>query len=191
MKSIKVKELNWPGLKADLERCHKQLAEICQGERRLAIMSVPPEPTDFDMRFSAAFDELTEYRTFGSIDHLRELVQAEKDGRVVVLPCKVGDTVYVIAHCADVVMNYDDNYETGTGAVECPYEGNCDFEECDDEHVQVLPCAVANYLINADGVLFGVEELGPEYRLYDFGKTVFLTRAAAEAALEAQKGGAE
>lgn len=29
-------------------------------------------------------------------DHLRELVDADKDGRLVVLPCKVGDTVYLI-----------------------------------------------------------------------------------------------
>lgn len=29
------------------------------------------------------------------LDHLRELAQAEKDGRLVVLPCKVGDMVYV------------------------------------------------------------------------------------------------
>lgn len=29
-----------------------------------------------------------------NLDHLRELAQAEKDGRLVVLPCKVGDTVY-------------------------------------------------------------------------------------------------
>ena len=28
--------------------------------------------------------------------HLRELVEADKDGRLVVLPCKVGDTVYLI-----------------------------------------------------------------------------------------------
>jgi len=34
------------------------------------------------------------YLSFGSIDHLRELVEAEKDGRLVVLPCRVGDTVY-------------------------------------------------------------------------------------------------
>mgnify|MGYP000452461280 CR=1 FL=1 len=27
-------------------------------------------------------------------DHLRELAEADKDGRLVVLPCKVGDTVY-------------------------------------------------------------------------------------------------
>lgn len=29
-----------------------------------------------------------------STARLRELVQAEQDGRLVVLPCKVGDTVY-------------------------------------------------------------------------------------------------
>lgn len=38
---------------------------------------------------------LEEYQELGSIDHLRELVQAEKNGRLVVLPCKVGDTVYI------------------------------------------------------------------------------------------------
>ena len=30
----------------------------------------------------------------GGFDRLRELAEADKDGRVVVLPCKVGDTVY-------------------------------------------------------------------------------------------------
>lgn len=29
------------------------------------------------------------------VSHLRELVQAEQDGRLVVLPCKVGATVYL------------------------------------------------------------------------------------------------
>ena len=32
-----------------------------------------------------------------TLDRLRELVAAERDGRVVVLPCKVGDTVWYIA----------------------------------------------------------------------------------------------
>lgn len=31
-----------------------------------------------------------------SFNRLRELAEADKDGRVVVLPCKVGDTVYLI-----------------------------------------------------------------------------------------------
>lgn len=30
------------------------------------------------------------------IEHLRELVRAEKDSRLVVLPCKVGDTVWLV-----------------------------------------------------------------------------------------------
>lgn len=32
--------------------------------------------------------------SIGSYDRLRELAEADKDGRVVVLPCKVGDVVY-------------------------------------------------------------------------------------------------
>lgn len=40
----------------------------------------------------------------GGIDRLRELAEADKDGRLVVLPCKMGDTVYwvhgaVITEC--------------------------------------------------------------------------------------------
>lgn len=41
-------------------------------------------------------DLMAQYRELGSIEHLRELIQAEKAGRLVVLPCKVGDTVYQI-----------------------------------------------------------------------------------------------
>lgn len=32
------------------------------------------------------------------LDRLQELLQAEEDGRLVVLPCKVGDTVYRVFH---------------------------------------------------------------------------------------------
>ena len=40
----------------------------------------------------------------GGLDRVKELAEADKDGRVVVLPCKVGDTVYwvhstVITEC--------------------------------------------------------------------------------------------
>lgn len=43
----------------------------------------------------AEIDRLAAYEDIGTIDHLRELAQAEQDGRLVVLPCKVGDTVYM------------------------------------------------------------------------------------------------
>lgn len=36
--------------------------------------------------------------TEGSTQHMLELFRAEKDGRLVVLPCKVGDTVYIPLH---------------------------------------------------------------------------------------------
>ena len=40
----------------------------------------------------AVFEDIAEL--CGGPDRLRELAEADKDGRVVVLPCKVGDTVW-------------------------------------------------------------------------------------------------
>lgn len=39
-----------------------------------------------------AYEDIAEL--CGGIDRLRELAEADKDGRCVVLPCKVGDTVW-------------------------------------------------------------------------------------------------
>ena len=36
------------------------------------------------------------------IDHIRDLLQAEQDGRLVVLPCKVGDTVWYITPSTEI-----------------------------------------------------------------------------------------
>ena len=36
----------------------------------------------------------------GLTEHIRELLRAEKDGRLVILPCKVGDTIY---RCGDPI----------------------------------------------------------------------------------------
>lgn len=35
---------------------------------------------------------------FPDLDHLRELVRAEKEGRLLLLPCPIGSTVYIIGH---------------------------------------------------------------------------------------------
>ena len=42
-----------------------------------------------------AISEIMEFNGL-PIDRLRELAEADKDGRLVVLPCKVGDTVYLL-----------------------------------------------------------------------------------------------
>ena len=59
------------------------------------------EPQDIisavDMsKIACALHELNAYKDIGPIDHIRDLLQAEKEGRMVLLPCKVGDTVWVI-----------------------------------------------------------------------------------------------
>lgn len=74
-------ELQYPNMRADVELCRKQLYALCRGERGpTAVMSVPPQETDFDMQFSAAFDELESARICvsqlaGSLDQLDEVKQ--------------------------------------------------------------------------------------------------------------------
>lgn len=94
------------------------------------------------------------------IDRLRELAEADKDGRVVVLPCKVGQRVFAL-------MDTDKH-----------------ISEC-----EVKQIGMGNKIgfiglepIGARGREYGVS-------LNGFGKTVFLTREEAEKALEARKDG--
>lgn len=82
-------------------------------------------------------------------ERIRELLKADKDGRLVVLPCKVGDTVYLIV--------------TKRARVYMP-----EFR-----------------FIKKSKLTF----LNMERILQDFGKTAFLTREEAEAALEAKQNG--
>ena len=54
------------------------------------------EPQDIisavDMaKIACALHELNAYKDLGPIDHIRDLIKAEQDGRLVVLPCKVGE----------------------------------------------------------------------------------------------------
>lgn len=48
-------------------------------------------------------DLMAQYRALGSIDHLRDLLQAEKEERLVELPCKVGDHAWADGREAIVV----------------------------------------------------------------------------------------
>lgn len=97
-------------------------------------------------------------------DRLRELAEADKDGRVVVLPCKVGDVMYKLFREYTECTSYQvrkDNY--------C-CEG-C-MVPCDSREVKVIRAIQPNSL--------------PEVVRYieDIGKTVFFTRAEAERALK-------
>lgn len=53
-------------------------------------------PTAVEMaQIYSIIEENKRYRALNvTVDRIRELAKADKDGRIVVLPCKVGDTVY-------------------------------------------------------------------------------------------------
>ena len=118
--------------------------------------------------------EETFEKHFGvTLDRLRELAEADKDGRCVVLPCKVGDTVYLPAwdckHGVHWNCENEQHCMTAQACFKC--QGKCDL------HRAVIEKTVDSDLWLISEVCYG-----------HFGKTVFLTRPEAEAAM---KGGGE
>ena len=57
-------------------------------------------PEEIDMDHEAA-ETLRHLCRNCDLDRLEELAEADKDGRLVVLPCKVGDTVYILRRTFD------------------------------------------------------------------------------------------
>ena len=114
-----------------------------------------PEQVDIDHEAAETLRDLCQYC---DLDRLEELARADKDGRLVVLPCKVGQRVFALLDT--------DKY----------------ISEC-----EVKQIGMGNKIgfiglepIGARGREYGVA-------LNGFGKTVFHTREEAEAALEAMK----
>jgi hypothetical protein len=121
----------------------------------------PEEVTALGKLFDYALEEsktLTEQ--FALLNRIRNLAEADKDGRLVVLPCKMGQRVFALL-------------DTDKHISEC----------------EVKQIGMGNKIgfiglepIGARGREYGVSING-------FGKTVFLTREEAEKALEAMKDG--
>ena len=137
------------------------------------------------------------------LDELKEVVQAKREERCVVLPAGIGDTVYHITTCKNFsqVLDgtmYGPNGELGTATgLYCPCElaENCPFP-CDDD--VGFDCEKhKNTLAIFEDVVTGIlsddmqDTLFLEYSgnvaFDDFGKTVFLTREDAEAALRREQ----
>lgn len=107
-----------------------------------------------------AISEITEFNGL-PIDRLRELAGADKDGRVVVLPCKVGDRLYEV---------------TGRKTISV-YK------------VRAIRVELFGLFIEWDIVEGFVWQSLSGINAGEIGKTVFLTREEAEKALEAMKNG--
>ena len=72
----------------------------------LCVLDAPSLRTAVDM----AKDALREVDKIGGLDRLRELVQVDQEGRCVVLPCAIGDPVYIIRwHIGSAAMG-DETY---------------------------------------------------------------------------------
>lgn len=98
-------------------------------------------------------------------DRLHELAEADRDGRLVVLPCKVGGTLWVTGR--DNVPREMELEAPDIRAV-CTDEDNLCMSTCNRK-----PDGFCAYRLRNDGA--------------DIGKTVFLAREEAEKALEAMK----
>lgn len=99
------------------------------------------------------------------VARLRELAEADKDGRLAVLPCKVGGPLWVTGR--DNVPREMELEAPDIRAV-CTDEDNLCMSTCNRK-----PDGFCAYRLRNDGA--------------DIGKTVFLTREEAEKALEAMK----
>lgn len=107
--------------------------------------------SDFEQIMVDAADaiaELNQYKELGRLDRLRELVQADREGRCVVLPCKLGNKVYF------------------------PLLG------------RIIKKTVYSIVTFSNSQRIYCDGTSEFFRPENFGKTVFLTRAAAEKALE-------
>ena len=93
---------------------------------------------------------------------LRELAEADKDGRVVVLPCKVGDTVWIV------------------GTVRKLYSAK----------VRTFFCGHPSAVRGDDdgGHIHMIRTTECDIPMQEFGKTVFLSREEAERAIQETEG---
>ena len=116
----------------------------------------PQEVISMKFEWCAMMDALNSIG--GGYTRLRELAEADKDGRVVVLPCQSGEHVFALF----------------------------------DDQTHVWECEVEHAVLDGWRKVFAIRPLGRSKDSYyapfgAFGQTVFLTREAAEKALEAKK----
>lgn len=109
---------------------------------------------------------LADLESICSYTRLRELAEADRAGRLVVLPCKVGDTVWVARN---------------------PWTGKL-LKKPLDAYVNGMKMYSHGLYVN---LLFDTRKINGtrDYEINHIGKTVFLTREEVEKALEAKQNG--
>ncbi len=115
-----------------------------------------------------------------ALDRFRQLAKADKDGRLVVPPCKVGDTVWA-ASGKIIKCEIDEMYLCDGGGIEYLVTFDCDGADC-------KRCPFNRWEQDCSGERYCECEYGcSSFKDSDIGKTIFLTSEEAKAALEAMK----
>lgn len=106
-------------------------------------------------------EEYEHYKKLGDLTHLQELVKADNEGRIVLMPCQIGETVYevnFIYKCDRCVHNHYGSCKYDGQDVECPRSVS---------RISEIPFSKNCFSIHTE----------------ELQHNIFLTRAEAEAAL--------
>lgn len=92
----------------DVVRSQRNGLQELRAEREQVKQEKSRIPEGYALVKLELLEELDNFRDLGPIDRLRELAQADREGRCVVLPCKIFDKVWdVIAHYQFEVTEID------------------------------------------------------------------------------------
>lgn len=140
---------------------------VCERLAAYEDTGLEPEAVE-TVKLALAAKHMVDLETLNNtpISRLVELAEADKDGRVVVLPCKVGDTLWVTGR--DNVPR-SMALEAPDIRTVCTDEDNLCMSTCNRK-----PGGFCAYRLRNDGT--------------DIGKTVFLTREEAERAMQEMEG---
>ena len=122
----------------------------------------PEEIADFMKRWEQAVEIGGMLKKYG-IDHIWDIIQAEKDGRLVVLPCKVV--------CGTTIWWADSNFHADP--IKCEVSSFGIYTGPDGDLQLWMNCYV-----------YGPAPTSRSFRMSSIGKTVFLTREDAEDAMK-------
>lgn len=148
------------------DMCGEDLSDLSDEEFDEYMGSMLSIELDSEVGLLALF-----YRNLWAMANLRETLKKyedlEEQGRLVKLPCKVGDMLYYPEKLFDIVVpvRLNEIIISFLGIDTYSYQYNCcSFDECGDVYEEY------------------------DFDTNDFGKSIFLTKAEAEAKLEELRG---
>lgn len=112
-------------------------------------------------------------------ERLKKYEDLEEQGKLLKLPCAVGDTVYLRTACESIYEILD----VETGLVECPFEYDCEFEKCNSDNERIFETTIESIFNNGHGWYCSLKHLCIDISIRDFGKIVFLTKSETEKAI--------